>query len=200
MKRNFIFILFIISSIQVYAQSKINYRAGLNLFKSNVNWGGDKFYALPGFYFGGIYNIPLKNTKIRIRPEISYTKERFQYRAPIGNEWNIKFIFNYLNIPIMAGYKVNEKLDLEGGLQYALLINSNTSQRGVKYKNFPAKTSYGLGIGFRYSLHPSGIILQARYSKGLKCVCRLDKNYAREIDPEKISGLELGIIFKTIRF
>jgi hypothetical protein len=190
MKRNFILILAIFITLQGLAQSKINYRGGLNFLSSSVNLAGDKFAPSLGFFVGGIYNLPVKNTKFHIRPEISFSKERFNYIAPGGKDLNINYTFNYLKLPIMAGYQLNNKLELEAGIQNSLLINSTYEQLGKKGKNYAAASSFGLGLGIRYPLENKGLILHLRYLKGLTCVC-----YTGEGDPEKISGIQLGIIY-----
>lgn len=182
-------ILIFVGSTLMYAQPKIDYRGGVNFFSSSVNLAGDKFVPSLGFYLGAIYNLTVKNTKLHIRPEISYSKERLKYIAPRTTDMNIKYTFNYLNLPIIASYQLKSKLEIEGGVQYALLINSTYKQFG-RLKNYAAKTSFGLGFGLRYPIVDKGVILQARYIKGLTCVCN-----GLEGDPEKLSGIQLGIIY-----
>lgn len=115
MKKIFITLL-VLFSVSVFAQKHfIGAQFGLNL--SNV-YGTDfskNFEYMPSFSAGFTYEFQLKNN-ILLGSGISYERKGFQDEITFTNEegmslgvYDSKFRYNYLSLPLKAGYQIGQK-------------------------------------------------------------------------------------------
>ncbi len=74
------------------------------------------------FYLGVYMNRPV-NEKFSIQPELLFSSQGLRL-ADSGTGTNRRTVMNYLNIPIMAQYRINDRFYAEAGPQIGLLLSS----------------------------------------------------------------------------
>jgi hypothetical protein len=145
------------------SQTSFGVKAGVNF----ATLSGDDVDGLDGqttVNFGGVVNIGITES-LSVQPELLYSRQGFE------ND-DITAFLDYITIPIMADFKVAERLSIQGGPQFGININAiekdNDSGNEVDFENVES-LDIGLGIGAQYRL-PIGLFFQARYVAGLSNV------------------------------
>lgn len=177
-------ILFCIGSVQAQQhnfQPKLGLKGGVSISNLYVEGAGSESSKL-GFYGGAFYYIPI-TTSFFVQPELLYMsqgaelnyQEDFQY---INEAGRYRYNLNYAQLPITAGYHLNEFIDLHVGFYMALLLNANTESleetdntlREVEdfTRNDFNRFDYGLLGGLAINL--GGGEIGIRYNYGLNTV------------------------------
>ena len=104
-----------------------------------------------------------------IQPEILYSAQGFKYKE---GDFTTELQLDYLNIPIMAKFKLTDELIIEAGPQIGFLLlanevfespgNSGDNDVKEEYKNI----DFGANIGLVYQFE-GGLNFGARYNLGL---------------------------------
>jgi hypothetical protein len=166
---------------QAQAQSsspRVGFKGGLNL--SNLYVGdADDENARIGWH-AGFYGQLLSTEAFAIQPEVNFsTKGTGISYGRIDNnsvtvKYDTKFILNYIDIPILAVFKLGEVAEIHAGPYWSYLVSAqiknkdgdpNNEFNTIDRKNFD-NWDYGLvgGIGFNLG---KGAQLGARYNYGL---------------------------------
>ncbi len=168
MKRIFLLLAFAGTFAAANAQTKIGLKGGLNV----ADIGGedaDGVDAKIGFHIGGFANFGIGN-KFSIQPELVYSTQGGKVDIP-GDD--IKYRFNYINIPVMLKYELVQGLNAQLGPQFGFAVTrkrkqgDNTRDVNDDYKGF----DLGLGLGASYQFPSTPVGIDARYIFGLS---RLD--------------------------
>jgi len=159
MKKLFISLLITIGTFSyVHSQIKpsFGFKAGLNFIKLQDSELDDA----TGFHVGGVVHIPIK--KYGFMAEALYSKEG-------GEELEI----DYINLPLMATYKIIPGLRLHLGPQFKFKVNTDISLEGINaeieesidddIKDF----NFDIVGGLEYKLPAIGIFAQARLVYGI---------------------------------
>jgi len=172
-----------------YAQD-ITYgaKAGVNI--SNFS-GNDIEDTKPvfGALFGGFAEISISD-KFSIQPELLFSMQgaRSEYSESepgysFSEENRTKL--NYLNIPVLAKYFINEKIALLAGPQVGILLSAKEKFEGtetfmgqtisyaetIDAKDFYRSIVLGFNIGVTYSFTDK-IFVDARYNLGLSSITK----------------------------
>lgn len=163
----FVFTLFFFYQLS-YAQLSYGINGGINA--SMIKFSNDRYETSPkfGMHLGVFGSYPL-NEKIALRPELYFSTE--------GNKWNTKnsvgdVKLNQIRIPILFTYQVNDKLFIEAGPQYHLLLSisqkTNDEER-VDLKYLYKSGVIGFGVGASYSIDEllQGLSVGLRYNGDL---------------------------------
>ena len=181
MKLKFLISLFTtIISLNLTAQFKgLEYgiKAGINV--SSVNETGNSwrynYRSLIGGVGGAFVTLPISHNFF-IQPELLYTQMGFQnkYNEPFSenypNNYNVMNHLSYLNISILAKYKIMKtKISVLAGPQIGFLLSANEKATG--YYSLDVKSDYKNSdfsgvFGVEYTL-PYSFIVSARYQLGL---------------------------------
>lgn len=148
-----------------YAQYSYGVKGGLNI--SILSFSHQKYDVSPKIGINlGAFGSYVLDEKISIRPEIYFSTE--------GNNWKTKnsvgiVKLNQLRIPILLNYQINERIFLEIGPQYNLLLSISQKKNEEEYENVKQyyKTGVlGFGIGARYSVDNllEGLSVGVRYN------------------------------------
>lgn len=142
-------------------------KAGLNVASVNGD-DTDNLDSRIGFFFGGFAELCLSNN-FAIQPEILYSAQGFKYKE---GEFTTELQLDYLNIPIMAKFKLTDELIIEAGPQIGFLLlanevfespgNSGDNDVKEEFKNI----DFGANIGLVYQFE-GGLNFGARYNLGL---------------------------------
>ena len=155
-----------------------------------------------GFNVGAVVHIPISE-KFSLQPEVVYSQQGFT----TSSEFNLDFFdigdiiwrFDYINIPIMASYKVVKGLTLQAGPQVGFNINAEVNISDIDLADdfdLSEETNtidFGAGLGAQYELD-FGLFFQARYIWGISNV--LDENTSTGITlRNKVASLSVGYFF-----
>jgi hypothetical protein len=169
--------LLILFSTISYGQVKFGIKSGVNIattknlitFSSNrIGWYGGGFAAL---YFA---------KKYFIQPELLYSSKGNGSHYQVGD---LKLItkFNYLNIPLLFGYKIDRRTSLVLGPEFGCLISSQLrlgDQNSDASNTYPKKFDLGLDIGLSYKFIKNAQA-EIRYNYGFNTLYSVDATRTR---------------------
>ncbi len=176
MKRIFITALFLsIISLSIQAQY-IGVKGGLNLSNLNIDEVDDENMRT-GYHFGAYINLPISDG-FAIQPEVLYSTKgsEGEYNQDLGifGEFNstATFKLDYIDVPILAVFKLGDAIELHAGPYFGFLANSKIEVDGDfdgeddldsdNFKNLDYGLVGGLAVNF------AAIQVGARYNYGLQ--------------------------------
>ena len=170
MKKLTLTISILLLALYSYAQGiSAGVKAGLNISNQNVSWNGSSIdtKAKAGIHLGG-YAVVMITENFGIQPEILFSMQGAKYP-----DYDGKTMFNYLNIPILARYNINEMFSVHAGPQFGFLLtaksedNGDKSDRKDEFDGIDIGGAIGVGAEF-----PSGISCGARYVIGFSQISK----------------------------
>jgi hypothetical protein len=170
-------ICILLAAITTNAQMfKLGVKAGANVGKINGSSFQDKFEY--GYHVGGFFQIKI-SPKLSIQPEVLLsqinTTVDSSFKSLYTSLYNPGYVKNiqlkYLTIPLVLNYKLAPFISLQGGAQYAILMdnNKNLLQNGQQaFKN----GDFSLLGGVQFNL--GKFLLGGRYLVGLNNINDID--------------------------
>lgn len=174
-------------------EMKFGAKVGVN-FASITGDMTEDLSGLTGFHIGGYVDIPVSE-KFSVQPELQFStqgaEENFEDEFE-KEEGKIKL--NYLNIPVMAKFKVAEGFSVQAGPQIGFLLSAkneysftdkvdpgfgNDESGEEDIKDFIKSTDFGINFGLGYEM-ASGLNFSARYNLGLSNIYDFDN----DVDPD----------------
>lgn len=168
MKKSFLLIVFVgLMAVVASAQMAIGAKAGLNL----ANWAGDVKDELDsknrtGFHVGAYLKFNLSDA-ISIQPEILYNSVGAKVEDPDGDA---DFVMDYISIPVMLLYNINESFNIQVGPQFGFLTKAEAKSGDASVDVKEIFTGSDLGLNFGVGLNFGKLNAAARYSLGLSNV------------------------------
>lgn len=170
MIRSIIFILCFVT-LQVHAQSEsygfkigtsiVNLRSTLNgqPIANAYNW---RISYLAGFTYR--YDV---DENFAIKVDVLYAQKGTKY-GRLSQFGNINYHLHYLDVPAVASYKMDDKIDVHLGVELGYLVASNFSIEGFSTTVGTSFNSFELNpvIGLGY-LFDNGMFIDARYTFGI---------------------------------
>ena len=154
-------------SIVAPAQVRFGIKGGYNLstliYSGTTSLDGEK--SKSGFNAGIFADIPFSKS-FSLVPELVYSAQGagFQNSYASGS-----FSYDYMNIPVLLGYKLSMGLYFETGIQMGILLSanekSNGTTTGIMYKTY--STDFAWPIGFGYQIPNQHFGIDLRYNLGL---------------------------------
>ncbi len=154
----------------VSAQARVGIKGGLNvsnLYIDNIHDENARY----GFNVG-LYGQILSSDFFAIQPELLYsTKGSKAFYEDLGDQ-TVKYNFNYIDLPVLAVFKLGRSAEIHVGPYVSYLLNANISYSGDVIngddeidKDDLKSYDYGLAGGFGLNFGP----MQAgvRYNYGL---------------------------------
>jgi hypothetical protein len=171
-------LLMVITSAQAQKAPRVGIKGGLNLSNLYVNDADDE-NARIGWH-AGFYGQLLSTEAFAIQPEVNFSTKGTGITYGTINNTNVsvnydtKFILNYIDIPVLAVFKLGRAAEIHAGPYWSYLVsaqiknndgNPNNEFDTIDRKNFD-NWDYGLvgGIGFNLG---KGAQLGVRYNYGL---------------------------------
>lgn len=148
---------FTISSSHTFAQ---NFTGKLIVGVNGCQIDGDGLsgYYKAGLVFGAGVRFPL-NEKLSVGPEIMYSMKGAKTSFDQVTKFNyprLIYRLNYVDLPLVAEYKVNDGLQVEGGFLFAYLLNAKfdngTNLGFVNVDYLFKKLDYQGFIGLKYQI------------------------------------------------
>ena len=159
----FLFLTILITP-SISAQAQFGVKGGLNYttFKVDIK---QNFYPRTAYNFGIYADFELTNT-FAIQPEILFSSKGADFnKSVVTNEE--KFVFNYLNLPVLAKFQPTAKLGILAGPELGYLLSARAKGDGINndikerlgVRNFDLGIAIGveyepinrMGVGVRYS-------------------------------------------------
>jgi len=150
-----------------------------------------------GFNVGAVVHIPISE-KFSLQPEVVYSQQGFTTSSELDffDIGDIIWRFDYINIPIMASYKVVKGLTLQAGPQVGFNINAEAYIDLDDDFDLSEETNtidFGAGLGAQYELD-FGLFFQVRYVWGLSNY--IDSEDAdNETYSNRVGSLSVGYFF-----
>ena len=169
-----------------FAQIRFGARAGLNL--ANISGDGDDDNAMKlGLHLGGMVHVPI-NGRLCFQPEILFSMKGTQSKE----ESNFKLHLNYIDLPLMLNYRIDNGVYFEGGLTVGGLISAKAKFDGDSedVKDFFKGSDVGGAIGAGYRTH-NGFSVGLRYQAGISNIAD-DADFTSH---NNVLMLTLGFLF-----
>jgi len=207
MKKIILIGLSVLSFTFIQAQKKINLgiKGGINF--SNLNNISDNSYkkSKTGINFGLLAEISLSD-KFSIQPEILYSTQGVKtdvylnalaYPGPgpdpifQPSTEKGKYIFDYIQIPVLAKIYLIENLSFEIGPSFNFLTKSEQKSESQTYRNIGKDFEFSGVLGLSYKLNKT-LFVSSRFFKGFSKAFIYDPN---NFDNAKNYGFQFDIGF-----
>lgn len=168
----------IIGFSSVFAQDRrAGIKGGLNVSNLYVDNTSDENARL-GFQ-AGVYGEVVSLDAFALQLELNYSTKGSKYVKDGFINQTTQFNLNYLDLPVLAVFKLGKSVDLHAGTYFAYLLSSNVTTEGtfgsgsntLDNDNFNA-LDYGLSAGIGFNFGPAQI--GARYNYGLNKIAKSD--------------------------
>jgi hypothetical protein len=161
MKRAVTLILLLAPAVLFAQGIGVGIKAGANF--ANVDADDVDANAITSFHAGAYVNVNFSE-KMGITPEVLWTG--------LGSEIdNVKFVCNYISVPVMLRYRIIPLISIEAGPQFGFLTSAEMDD--VDYKDDMKSTDFGIAAGALVHL-PLGFNGGVRYVAGLTDVSDVD--------------------------
>jgi hypothetical protein len=168
MKKTLLIVMAFAWVMTVSGQIQFGVEAGLNLAnqKSTTDNNGDKFSTIANFN-GGVF-VSLSILKgLTLQPEIMYSGCGSKYSEEDGD--TLRYIFNYINVPILLKYTSSFGVFAELGPQIGFLVKAKehnyTRSFDQDLKPYYNQTDFSAVFGVGYLL-PINMGIDFRYNLG----------------------------------
>lgn len=176
---------------------RVGIKGGLNVTNLYVNDVDDENPRY-GFHVG-VYTQLFESDVFAIQPEILYSTKgtRIEDNSALYDA-TLDFNLNYIDIPVLAVFKLGDAAEIHVGPYFGYLLNANVDVDGdvdgsddIDRDNFKS-WDYGLSAGIGFNVGP--VQLGARYNYGLQKIA--DSNLADDIlGDSKNSNAQVFISF-----
>jgi len=169
-----LFLFFVIVKSQ--AQIHVGFKAGLNYVNNvsvhpQVELGIESKYRL-GYHAGVFAEVGI-NDKFSLAPELLISDKGFKYPDDLSGKGG-KIHLTYINMPILLGYKIIDKLTVEAGPELGAKLSAKAKM--VPETNDVSSVwdnalDFGMAAGVKYRIFGKWLI-GARYIHGLTSVMK----------------------------
>jgi hypothetical protein len=156
-----------VTTVSVNAQASIGVKAGVN-FASILNENISGVKGRTSFNAGIMAEIATSSTT-SVQLELLYSGQGFSYDGgTIGADIIPKdtYKLNYLNIPILFKYYINDEFSFAIGPQLGFLVSSKTENTDKNLNDYFTTASFDVVFGLGYKFD-NGLYFDARYNLGL---------------------------------
>lgn len=166
-------------------------KGGLNVSSlTNVAEDGADSNPLVGFHVG-LFGEFMIGDKFAIQPEVVYSTQGVEIEFE-GEKGDVKL--DYINIPILAKYYVDNAFSLELGPQIGFITQAEAKSGGVSVDVKDEIKSVDVSLGFGGSYYfADKFMLSARYNLGLT---RIQENLSPGESESKNSVFQLSVGYK----
>ncbi len=165
MLRIFLTLCILFSLSQSYGQVSFGVKAGLNI--SNAKFDGLNHSARLGLNAGILSRIKIAK-KFLLQPEVIYSIKGYKFPST-GISGKGTLSLNYINIPILLGFKPVDKLLVNFGPEIGFLTaaKSTFDNSTADLKKIYQKIDIGLALGVAYNLSKN-LGIDVRYNYGFE--------------------------------
>lgn len=152
----------IILSTAKAQETHFGVKAGVNIASVEVE-DGDDLNSKVGLHVGGLAHIHISQ-HFALQPELVFSMQG----GKAEDNDDVKLKLNYINIPVLAQYMINDGFRLQTGPQLGFLVGAESKAGDVEvdikdnYSTIDFSWTFGAGY-----LFPSGFGVDARYNHGI---------------------------------
>jgi hypothetical protein len=171
----FFLFVFYFSTLQLYGQVRYGLKGGVNLSRGEFDLGKTN-YAIR--IHGGFFTDISLTSKFYIRPELLFSQKGWKVPDDAFNS-NVSVTINYLNLPVVAGYKIFKGMSVLTGPELGLKLSSSRNPPipvRLPYKSFDFGWAFGCSYLFNERL---GIDL--RYIHGMRYLSEIELSHLNNI-------------------
>jgi len=152
----------IILSIAKAQETHFGVKAGVNIASVEVQ-DGDDLNSKAGLHIGGLAHIHISQ-HFALQPELVFSMQG----GKAEDDDDVKLKLNYINVPVLAQYMINDGFRLQTGPQLGFLIGAESKAGDVEVdrKDNYSTVDFSWTFGAGY-LFPSGFGVDARYNHGI---------------------------------
>lgn len=166
-------ILLLFFSYSSYSQVTFGVRSGMNIAttKNLIEHSKNRI----GCYGGGVVTIPIYK-KLFLQAELLYSSKGYRTDEIIGAGSKSVMRFNYLNLPILFGYRIDKKTFFVFGPEIGQLLSAQLSYSSDFFdasKGIPSKFDVGLDVGASHMVIKH-LNVEVRYSFGFNTLYDVD--------------------------
>jgi hypothetical protein len=182
---------------QLQAQVNAGIKAGISL--ANTEDMVESPSGRTGYYAGGQVVIPVVG-KLFLQPEIIFSSKGYKYRA-FATEKPTALRLNYVNFPMLAGYKIFKDTRVLLGVEAGYLLKATLStpyRKETLTDNFPEKFDIGIAAGItqKFGEH---LGFEGRYIYGLPGFYQVDNTGARKRNDDASNRvIQAGLFYRFI--
>ena len=177
--------IFTFTSINAQKKTTFGVKAGINLasISSEIDLDPSSKTAM---YFGALAEYSI-SSKFSIQSEILYTRHNMTaYHAVYGGPFpRMEFTLDFIQIPVLAKFHINENISLELGPSYNILLNDKVvvlNNNNSSETDFAKKTEFSGILGATYKFK-NGFFTSVRYYKG----------FSKTMFNNKINSFQIGV-------
>lgn len=152
----------IILSTAKAQETHFGVKAGVNIASVEVE-DGDDLNSKVGLHVGGLAHIHISQ-HFALQPELVFSMQG----GKAEDNDDVKLKLNYINIPVLAQYMINDGFRLQTGPQLGFLVGAESKAGDVEVdqKDNYSTVDFSWTFGAGY-LFPSGFGVDARYNHGI---------------------------------
>jgi len=158
----------VLAMVSVNAQATFGIKAGVN-FASILNENISGVKGRTSFNAGIVAEIETSSSTA-FQAEIVYSGQGFSYKGGnipgVGEALKDTYKLNYLNIPMVFKYYVNDEFSIGVGPQVGFLLSAKTDVGDIKVDDYFTAASFDILFDLAYKFD-NGFNLSARYNLGL---------------------------------
>ena len=164
-----VLIVLLLVGSPTYSQFKVGLKGGGNMVNVAMERSDflDSNVLRPAFHVG-MYGLCYLNEKMLVQADLLFANRGFQSKAN-NNLDRARVHLNYISLPILFGYQLNEKLSARLGLETSYLLSARS-----KFDNqvinigwlWDRKIDVGIACGLNYTA-TNKVDLGIRYTHGL---------------------------------
>ena len=192
--KKFVLTIILLVSTCINAQTSFGIKGGVSMITLNGN-GVDNLNMRVSVHFAGVVEFELSET-FSIQPEIMFSA---QGAGQSLNDYEATWHLNYINLPLLAKYYINNHLSIEAGPYVGFLMNAkldwndNENSGLNELEDQTSSVDYGISLGVGYKFQ-NRIIMGAQYNLGIENV--LDPEYFEGELSHGVFQISIGYLFK----
>ena len=177
MKKIYLVVLCALISAGTYAQGiGFGVKAGANVANVKISDGQYSLDTKPkiGFH-GGVFVTIMITDALGVQPELLLSTQGAKYDV---DYFDGKLILNYVAIPLLVRYNINDMFSIHAGPQFGILVKADEEYDGDTYSvkdDFKSMDIAG-AIGLEVNL-PANLGVGARYLFGLSSALTSDNSF-----------------------
>ncbi len=178
---SFIVFFSFVSVCLTYAQTKFGVKIGGNFSTiEETKSDFDDYEPSLGLQVGGFAKFT-HSERFNLQSEITYSRKGAYTKGFNSQESDSKYQLNYVNLPILLGYKFAEKWSFLFGAEFGYLVSAKVKREkksiDIEDRFSVNKLDFALVAGFEYKLN-NQVLVGSRYLYGLSKVREYDTSVA----------------------
>ena len=171
-------------------------KAGANIANQKISGDYDIDTKAIVSFHGGVFVVWMFTEQIGLQPELLLSMQGSKDKDDL---YDYKIITNYVNIPVLVRYNINDMFSLHAGPQFGILVSAKEEFDGDKedIKEDFKTMDVGLALGAEANLPVPNLGVGLRYIIGLTNVLKEGESFD---DTELKNGVfQIYVTFKIIK-